>query len=143
MLETKTNFATSSKNLFIYLLDAKRILLCVSVFFALFSCTSEKKEVVEKSILLSGRRKAPLGWVYLTVYEDSSFQFALTGLRGGKIYNGTAAFKSDTIFFEYEDSIPKAGKIAVLSEFNISYIDGDYQENLGVTKNKLNNIAKK
>jgi hypothetical protein len=82
-------------------------------------------------------RKAPLGWVYLKIYEDSSFEFILTGLRDEEVYPGIVSLRHDTLFFKYNDSIPNAGKTAVIDKIGVSYIDGKYPENVRITLNKL------
>ena len=98
----------------------------------LTSCSrTEKKET-----LLLADREAPLGWVYLRVYKDKTFEFESRGLeRKGDIYAGTIEIKKDTIFFQYSDSIPKAGNKAVLTYNFVSYFSGEYPERLEIKKN--------
>lgn len=99
-------------------------------------CSNEKKEQEKRPVLLADR-EAPLGWVYLKVYEDKTFDFVLTGLRDKTDYPGTYRISKDTIFFSYTDSIPKAGKTAIITEHSVSYLDGDYPESVVITLNKL------
>lgn len=87
--------------------------------FLLCSCGTLQKQQDKKPILLADR-EAPLGWVYLKVYEDKSFDFILTGLRDKTVYPGTWRLNKDTIFFTYRDSIPAAGKTAIISEYSVS-----------------------
>jgi hypothetical protein len=100
------------------------------------SCDNEEKEQDKKPILLADR-EAPLGWVYLYVYDDKSFDFVLAGLRDKTDFSGTYRLRGDTIFFTYTDSIPKAGKTAIVSEHSVSFIDGDYPESVVIKLNKL------
>lgn len=83
-------------------------------------------------------REAPLGWVYLRIYKDKTFEFESRGLeRRGDIYGGTVELKNDTLYFKYSDSIPKAGNKAILTKKSVSYFDGEYHESLEIKKNEL------
>lgn len=98
------------------------------------SCT-----ITEKPILLKADREAPLGWVYLTIYQDSTFEFVLTGMLSNdrQVYPGSVGIRNDSMFFSYSDSIPKAGKTAVFNDKVVAYIDGDYSERLQIGQTKL------
>lgn len=111
----------------------------VLLFTWLVCCNSRPQESADsgKPILLADR-EAPLGWVYLRIYEDSTFEFESRGLeRRGRIYSGKVTLSADTIFFHYADSIPKAGRTAVLRGDYVSYIDGDYHERVQIRLNEL------
>ncbi len=96
------------------------------------SCKNEKKEV------LLADREAPLGWVYLKMYDDKSFEFISQGMMRDKdIYTGNYELENDTIYFKYSDSIPKAGSKAVIEKGFINYINGNYPESVEVKLNKL------
>ena len=82
-------------------------------------------------------REAPLGWVYLRIYDDSTFQFESRGLRQGDIYSGKVKITADTLFFNYIDSIPAAGKTAVYNSARVAYIDGQYPESMPITLNEI------
>ena len=85
--------------------------------------------------MLKAAREAPLGWVYLTIYEDSTFEFAVTGIRGPVgVYKGIVEIGKDSLFFTYSDSIPRAGKTAIYNDKVVAYIDGEYPERVNVTK---------
>jgi hypothetical protein len=90
-----------------------------------------------KEIVLSADRKAPLGWMYLTIYKDKSFAFISKGLRDQTIYPGTVKVSSDTLHFTYRDSIPNAGMTAIVTDKSVSYIEGSYPESLEIKVNKL------
>jgi hypothetical protein len=111
-----------------------RLIFCCLSTAILLGCASKEKQAI-----LLAERKAPLGWVYLEMYKDDSFKFISRGLfRDEHIYKGTFKLNKDTILFHYDDSIPKAGKTAILSTYGVSYIDGSYRESLKSTLNKLN-----
>ena len=97
-----------------------------------FSCG--KNSDVNKNILLSANREAPMGWVSLKIYEDTTFQFISSGLREDVIYPGTVKINNDTLYFEYEGKIPKAGKVAVIKNNFVTYIEGTYLESLQIKK---------
>jgi hypothetical protein len=102
-----------------------------------YSCNSNVPN--DKKIILAADREAPLGWIYLNIYSDSSFEFISTGLRSQSIYSGTIKITKDTFHFNYTDSIPAAGKTAILANKSISYLDGEYPEHIEV---KLNDLQK-
>ena len=52
----------------------KKILTLIILLF-LVSCKKEKE------VGLSADREAPLGWIYLNMYDDNSFDFVSKGLR--------------------------------------------------------------
>ena len=92
----------------------------------------------EKTPILKADREAPLGWVYLTIYQDSTFEFTLTGIRGvGDVYKGKVEIVKDSLFFAYSDSIPRAGKTAVYNDKVVAYIDGEYPERVNISMTKL------
>ena len=101
-------------------------------------CCSCDQQTKKKVAILLADREAPLGWVYLRIYEDKTFEFESRGLeRKGKIYAGKIDLKNDTIYFHYADSVPKAGSIAIISKNTVSYSGGLYPETLGIKKNEL------
>ncbi len=110
-----------------------KILILLFLGIVLFGCGTSKK----KHPVLLADREAPLGWVYLKMYDDNSFEFILTGLRDEDVYPGTYTLKRDTIFFQYRDSIPKAGKTAILSKGYVSYIEGTYHESVQIQFTQL------
>lgn len=100
--------------------------------FIIVSCKNEKKEV------LLADREAPLGWVYLKMYDDKSFEFISQGMMRDKdIYRGNYELKNDTLYFNYKGSIPKAGSKALIEKGFINYINGSYPERVEVKFNKL------
>jgi hypothetical protein len=83
-------------------------------------------------------REAPLGWVYLKLYSDSSFEFISSGLRDSDVYPGAFKINHDTIFFKYSDSIPKLNAFkAVIHKSYVDFIGGTYPESVHITLNKL------
>lgn len=91
---------------------------------------------LENAILLADR-EAPIGWVYLRIFKDSSFEFESRGFGGGTVYSGKAEIISDTIFFFYKDSIPKAGNTAVYSDKYVAFTNGSYPERVEISLSKL------
>lgn len=111
----------------------KNMLIILILLF--ISCDDNKRE--EKKAILLADREAPLGWVYLRIYGDSTFEFESRGMRTSDIFSGKAVITKDTIFFNYNDSIPKAGDKAVYSDKFVAYTNGEYPERVDV---KLYNI---
>ena len=112
----------------------------LSIVFASFFLTSCNNSTnrMENTPILKADREAPLGWVYLTIYHDSTFEFTLTGIRGvGDVYKGKVEIGKDSLFFAYSDSIPRAGKTAVYNDKVVAYIDGEYPERVNISMTKL------
>lgn len=104
------------------------------IFILITSCKEEKKAV------LLADREAPIGWIYLEMFNDKTFNFiSKGGLRGDDVYSGNFNLKNDTVYFKYKDSIPQAGSKAVIKDGFVSYLDGKYPESVEI---KLNNINK-
>jgi hypothetical protein len=99
-----------------------------------YNCYNPKRSI--KAVLLADR-EAPLGWVYLKMYDDHSFQFISRGLRERTVYEGTFKLNSDTILFSYRNSVPRAGKTAIIKVYSVDYIDGEYPESVEIKLNKL------
>lgn len=102
---------------------------------SLSSCSDKSN----KKTLLTADREAPLGWVYLRLYTDTSFEFESRGLeRNGEIFSGNYEVHNDTILFHYFDKVPNVGSLAVIKNNSIGYINGKYQETLEIKSNNLN-----
>ncbi|MFP3834820.1 hypothetical protein [Chryseobacterium sp. SIMBA_028] len=98
----------------------------------IISCKDDKKEV------LLADREAPLGWIYLKMYDDKSFEFISQGMLMDKdIYKGSYELNNDTLYFKYRDSIPKAGSKALIKDGSVNYINGAYPESVHIKLNKL------
>jgi hypothetical protein len=95
-----------------------------------FSHCNNSDSVPEKKPILLADREAPVGWTYLRIYEDSTFEFSDTKYQGKVIIN------NDTLIFQYENSVPKVGKIAIIKEDYIIYTGG-LREELEIKLNKL------
>ncbi len=114
-----------------------KVSLVVLASLTIASCNNSSR-TIEKPILLKADREAPLGWVYLTIYQDSTFEFTLTGIRGvGDAYKGKVEIGKDSLFFAYLDSIPRAGKTAIYNDKVVAYIDGEYPERVNISLTKL------
>jgi len=110
----------------------KNFKLIILVLF-LISC-SEKRE---RNELLSADREAPIGWIYLKIYDDNSFEFISRGLRDEEIFDGTYKIENDTIIFTYKGKIPVAGSKAIITENYVNFINGKYPESVKIKLNKL------
>ncbi|OAN64358.1 hypothetical protein A8B79_13545 [Balneola sp. EhC07] len=113
--------------------------LTIKLIFALLiinSCSTKNKEN-EKELLLQADREAPIGWIYLRIYQDSTFEFESRGLRTSTVYKGKAKIDKYQISFNYNDSIPKAGSLAIYNKNTVYYTNGDYAESVGITLTKL------
>ncbi len=114
-----------------------KVSLVVLASLTITGCNNSGR-TAEKPTLLKADREAPLGWVYLTIYQDSTFKFTLTGIRGvGNVYKGKVEIGKDSLFFAYSDSIPRAGKTAVYNDKVVAYIDGEYPERVNISMTKL------
>ncbi len=108
-------------------------LLYLILILIIINCKKEDK----KEVLLADR-EAPLGWIYLKMYDDNSFEFISQGMvRDKNVYSGSYELKNDTLYFKYRDSIPKAGSKAVIEKGFVNYINGSYHESVQIKLNKL------
>lgn len=117
-----------------------RIVQIAIIALIFTSCSFDSKQKEEKDdrvIILSADREAPLGWVYLRIYQDSTFEFESAGLRKGEIYKGKAQITEDLIYFNYIDSVPKAGQTAIYDKNTVMYIDGKYLERVRISYSDL------
>ncbi|CAD7797625.1 hypothetical protein CHRY9390_00200 [Chryseobacterium aquaeductus] len=104
------------------------------ILLLVISCKEDKKPI------LLADREAPLGWIYLKMYDDYTFDFISRGaMRDEDVYSGNFNIKNDTVYFKYKDSIPQAGSKAVIQNGFVSYLDGKYRESVEI---KLKNIKK-
>lgn len=104
----------------------------IFLLMVIINCKNEKKEI------LSADREAPLGWIYLKMYDDKSFEFISRGMmRDEEIYSGSYELKNDTLHFKYKDIIPKAGSKAIIQNGFVNYINGNYPESVEIKLNKL------
>lgn len=99
------------------------------------SCYTNKG--LNENTLLLADREAPLGWVYLKIYNDSTFEFITTGLRNKNVYPGKVIITEDTLYFNYRDKIPKAGNKAIINNKIVIYTEGEYSERLEIEKNEI------
>lgn len=108
----------------------------IILFFV--ACGQVQRNDKKRIAVLLADREAPLGWIYLRIFEDKSFEFESRGLeRQGEFFSGTIELITDTIIFNYKDSIPKAGTKAVIGNDRISFIDGEYPESIEIKLNEL------
>lgn len=118
----------------------QRVFKTSLIIFAVLFLTNCNNSTIrkEKTPILKADREAPLGWVYLTIYQDSTFEFTLTGIRGADdIYKGKVEIHKDSLFFAYSDSIPRAGKTAIFNDKAVAYIDGEYPERINISLTEL------
>lgn len=102
------------------------------ILLLILSCRNQKKEI------LLADREAPLGWIYLKMYDDKSFEFISSGLiRGDDKYPGTYELKNDTVYFTYDGSTPQAGSKAIIANGFVNYFGGKYPERIEIKLNKL------
>jgi hypothetical protein len=114
----------------------KQITKLILGLLLIVSCSTKNKEE-KKELLLLANREAPLGWLHLRVYNDSTFEFESSGLRTSTIYKGKALIDKYQIQFNFFDSVPKAGSLAIYDKHTVYFTNGLYPERLGVTLTKL------
>lgn len=116
----------------------KQIGKVILVLGLLIGCGANEKRDQELKPVLLADREAPMGWVYLRIYENHYFEFEPRGLeRKGNIYHGVVELNNDTLIFHYKDSIPVVGSRAAINKGYVSYFEGDYPESLKIKQNEL------
>ncbi len=101
-------------------MNMQKLVIIIGVLITLASC-SGKPDM--ENIILYADREAPLGWIHLTIYKDSTFEYQSRGIGTSKIWKGKAQIKKDSIQFEYQDSIPIVGERAYFTDKYIDYLD--------------------
>lgn len=113
----------------------KRLPIVLLVLF-LSACATSRNPKLKSAVLLADR-EAPLGWVYVRLFADQTFEFESRGLFTGTIYPGRYTVSGDTVFFNYSDSAPTAGSIAVITNKHLAFINGTYPERVEIKLNTL------
>lgn len=108
-----------------------RIILLSFIVFSFLNCNRKS----DKNTLLLADREAPMGWISLKIYDDKTFEFISSGIFSDDVYPGTYKIHNDTIYFEYSEIIPHAGKIAVIDRKHIRYINS--QETVEIKHNEI------
>ena len=104
-----------------------------------FGCNSPKNsEMTEKKeTILHAGREAPLGYLTLELYADSTFSVTNAGLRTADVYNGTFRLHYDTLKLMYNDSLPRAvGQQLLIEQNNLKDLDIIYG-GLGINHSKI------
>ena len=91
-------------------------ILILLIIGLLSSCNNQKTRDKENPILVA-QREAPIGWIWLNLYPDSTFEYITGGARNKRVYSGNFKINADTIFFDYKDSIPLVGSQALVPTF--------------------------
>lgn len=115
-----------------------RIILLSFIVNFLICCKRSDKDTI-----LLADREAPLGWIYLKMYNDNTFEFISKGFIFDDVYPGTYELSHDTIYFEYSEKIPEAGKIALIHKNFVKYIAGTYPENVIIKRNIISQHSTK
>ncbi|PZF71589.1 hypothetical protein DN068_16065 [Taibaiella soli] len=85
-----------------------KIFLLPALILLLFNSCGYKNSKQQKELILHADREAPLGWLHLQLYADSSFEFHSKGIRMDDKYVGTFSIIADTLKLSFRDSVPKA-----------------------------------
>jgi hypothetical protein len=114
-----------------------RVFQIIILSFLIFSSINCNRKSDENAILLADR-EAPLGWMYLKVYNDNTFEYISKGFIFDDTYPGTVRISHDTLYFKYSTEVPKYfGKTAVANKIYVEYLDSS--EFIEIKLNKLKN----
>ena len=122
-----------------------RIILSVTIILLLFSCADSRKarSYKKKEAILLADREPPAGWIYLSIYADSTFYFMYGSKRSQ--YFGNINYKNDTIYFNYENgdgTTDYLGNKAVIEKNLLYYLNNDQKrEMLTISINRLKTDA--
>lgn len=106
------------------------------IFSLIFIGCSSNRSDKEDNLVLYAKREAPLGWLYLKLYNDGKFDFVSKGIRDESVYPGTYRIQSDTILLAFNDTVPKAGDDTLIIQNN-SLTYANNHGGLSITLNKL------
>ncbi|MBV7269695.1 hypothetical protein [Winogradskyella luteola] len=110
-------------------------LFFIIVIITFISC---KGKTDMSEFLLLSDREAPLGWIHFTIYKDSTFEYISRGLIEKSVFKGKAIITKDTIFLNYNDSIPNVGTKVIYNKDYIEFLELD-NSRLMTRLNKLVN----
>ena len=96
-------------------------ILCIATVLA--GCTNNSTNH-KPSVVLHASREAPIGWLNLTLFDDSTFVANSLGTRGDGEYSGTYLRQYDTVFLYYTSKEPQAfGRQLLIKRGRIDFID--------------------
>ena len=76
------------------------------------------------SVVLYASREAPIGWLNLTLFDDSTFVANSLGTRGDGEYGGIYLRQYDTVFLYYTSEEPRAfGRQLLINRGRVDFID--------------------
>lgn len=114
-----------------------KALVWIVLLVTLSACNQPQKVAEARTALLLADREAPLGWVYLRLFDDQHFEFESAGLRKGVVFPGTYQLRGDTLFLNYTDSVPAAGSMAIIAKGSVAFLNGTYPERVKIKHNQL------
>ena len=106
-----------------------KIIPLIIIALLILSCRNKNKRT---DFILYADREAPIGWIYLKVYKDSTFDFISKSFPTSKIHSGILSIKNDTLNFNFYDSIPAVGDKAIIDKRHVIYVNGSYKERLEI-----------
>lgn len=113
-----------------------QILCIIFMFITILTFSFCRKEKDMSEFLLLSDREAPLGWIYFTVYKDSTFEYTSRGLRNESVFSGKALITNDTLYLKYNDSIPNVGSKVFYMKDYIQFVELNNSE----LKTRLNKL---
>jgi len=111
-----------------------KIIFIILITLFISSCGNKNKRT---DFILYADREAPIGWLYLKIYKDSTFDFIYRSFPSSKIHSGVVTIKNDTLNFNYYDSIPAVGNKALIDRRHIRFVNGSYDEVLEISLDSI------
>lgn len=110
-----------------------RIFIMNLLVLSAISCSRKSNE----NVILLADREAPMGWIYLKIYNDNTFEYISKSISDQQVFPGTVRISNDTLYFKYSVEIPKAGKTAIINKNYVQYLESP--ELVEIKLNKLKN----
>ena len=96
-------------------------MLCIATISV---CCTNNSTSHKPSVVLHASREAPIGWLNLTLFDDSTFVANSLGARGDGEYSGTYLRQYDTVFLYYTSKEPQAfGRQLLINRGRVDFID--------------------
>ncbi|OMP31626.1 hypothetical protein [Mangrovimonas sp. DI 80] len=107
-----------------------RKILALFSLILILNCSNNNSQKDNRKFVFKANREAPIGWVYLDLYADSSFDLRFN--RRGKPNSGKYQYIEDTIYLKYDLKQDVYRSKAIINKNNLCFINDSIR--------KINNV---
>lgn len=111
----------------------------LSMIFLSIAC---ENNVPPKEAVLLADMQSPMGWNYLRIYKDLTFQFESKKLLKSTFYEGSVYIEGNVLYFNYKDTVPSFGDMATIDGVFITFDNGLSNEILEISLDTTKELTK-